>query len=93
LRDAGWTTFEDVLALAPNLNWSGDASLPRYVPRGPIGALDSSFRLTAQHYYTNGHLRDIYLNRDGTNEEDEINRKRAQLRPRSGEVRQRHVTT
>jgi len=165
LRDAGRTNFEDVLALVPNLNWSGDTSLPRYfqlrgigeleqyqgapnpsvgfliddidfsglgtagtlydldqidvlrgpqatryggnalagliylrsaeptpyfysrvdleggdygthseggVLSGPIESLDSSFRLAAQHYYTDGYFRDIYLNRDDTNKEDEL---------------------
>jgi len=165
LRDAGRTNFEDVLALVPNLNWSGDTSLPRYfqlrgigeleqyqgapnpsvgfliddidfsglgtagtlydldqidvlrgpqatryggnalagliylrsaeptpyfysrvdleggdygthseggVLSGPVESLDSSFRLAAQHYYTDGYFRDIYLNRDDTNKEDEL---------------------
>jgi outer membrane receptor protein involved in Fe transport len=165
LRDAGRTNFEDVLGLIPNLNWSGDTSLPRYfqlrgigeleqyqgapnpsvgfliddidfsglgtagtlydldqidvlrgpqatryggnalagliylrsaeptndffsrvdleggdygthsegaVVSGPIDALDSSFRFAVQHDYTNGYFRDIYLNRDDTNKEDEL---------------------
>ena len=165
LRDAGRTNFEDVLGLVPNLNWSGDTSLPRYfqlrgigeleqyqgapnpsvgfliddidfsglgtagtlydldqvdvlrgpqatryganalagliylrsaeptdtfysrvdldggdygthseggVLSGPVESLDSSFRLAAQYYYTNGYFRDLYLNRDDTNKEEEI---------------------
>jgi outer membrane receptor protein involved in Fe transport len=165
LRDAGRTNFEDVLALVPNLNWSGDTSLPRYfqlrgigeleqyqgapnpsvgfliddidfsglgtagtlydldqvdvlrgpqatryggnalagliylrsaeptpeffsrvdleggdfgthseggVVSGPIESLDSSFRLAVQHYHTDGYFRDVYLNRDDTNREDEL---------------------
>jgi iron complex outermembrane recepter protein len=164
LRDAGRTNFEDVLGLVPNLNWSGDTSLPRYfqlrgigeleqyqgapnpsvgfliddidfsglgtagtlydldqvdvlrgpqatryganalagliylrsaeptdtfysrvdldggdygthseggVLSGPVESLDSSFRLAAQYYYTNGYFRDLYLNRDDTNKEEE----------------------
>jgi outer membrane receptor protein involved in Fe transport len=165
LSDAGRTNFEDVLGLIPNLNWSGDTSLPRYfqlrgigeleqyqgapnpsvgfliddidfsglgtagtlydldqvevlrgpqatryganalagliymrsaeptkefysrvdleggdygthsegaVLSGPIDSLDSSFRLAAQHYYTDGYFRDLYLNRDDTNHEGEL---------------------
>jgi iron complex outermembrane recepter protein len=30
LQEAGRANFEDVLGLIPNLNWSGDTSLPRY---------------------------------------------------------------
>jgi outer membrane receptor protein involved in Fe transport len=40
LRDAGRTNFEDVLALVPNLNWSGDTSLPRYFQLRGIGELE-----------------------------------------------------
>jgi iron complex outermembrane receptor protein len=38
---------------------------------GPVDALDSSFRLAVQRYYTNGYFRNLYLNRDDTNREDE----------------------
>jgi outer membrane receptor protein involved in Fe transport len=38
---------------------------------GPVDALDSSFRLSAQRYYTNGYFNNVYLNRDDTNREDE----------------------
>ena len=38
---------------------------------GPVDSLDSGFRLAAQHYYTNGYYRDLYLNRDDTNRQDE----------------------
>jgi outer membrane receptor protein involved in Fe transport len=38
---------------------------------GPVDSLDSGFRLAVQHYYTNGYFRDLYLNRDDTNREDE----------------------
>jgi outer membrane receptor protein involved in Fe transport len=38
---------------------------------GPVDALDSSFRLAAQRYYTNGYFNNLYLNRDDTNREDE----------------------
>src|SRR3569833_2507437 len=34
---------------------------------GPVPALDSSFRLAAQHYTSNGYYRDVYLNRNDTN--------------------------
>lgn len=164
LRDAGRTNFADVLGLIPNLNWSGDTSLPRYfqlrgigeleqyqgapnpsvgfliddidfsglgtagtlydldqvdvlrgpqatryganalggliymrsaeptdtlygrvdldggdyntkseggVISGPIDSLDSGFRLAAQHYYTEGYYRNLYLNRDDTSSQDE----------------------
>jgi iron complex outermembrane receptor protein len=38
---------------------------------GPIESLDSSFRLAAQHYFSNGYYRDLYLNRDDSNRQDE----------------------
>jgi outer membrane receptor protein involved in Fe transport len=41
------------------------------VVSGPIDALDSSFRVAAQHFYTNGYYRNLYLNRDDTNAQDE----------------------
>jgi iron complex outermembrane recepter protein len=41
------------------------------VVSGPIDSLDSGFRIAAQHYYTNGYYRDLYLNRDDTNRQDE----------------------
>ena len=41
------------------------------VVSGPVDALDSGFRVAAQHYYTNGYYRNLYLNRDDTNRQDE----------------------
>jgi outer membrane receptor protein involved in Fe transport len=38
---------------------------------GPVEALDSGFRLAVQHYYTNGYYRNLYLNRDDINRQDE----------------------
>jgi iron complex outermembrane recepter protein len=38
---------------------------------GPIDSLDSGFRLSAQHYYTDGYYHNLYLNRDDTNRQDE----------------------
>jgi iron complex outermembrane recepter protein len=38
---------------------------------GPIAPLDSGFRLSVQHYYSNGYYHDLYLNRDDTNRQDE----------------------
>ena len=38
---------------------------------GPVNSLDSSFRLAAQRYYTNGYFNNVYLNRDDTNRENE----------------------
>jgi iron complex outermembrane receptor protein len=38
---------------------------------GPVDSLDSSFRLAVQRYYTNGYFKNVYLNRDDTNREDE----------------------
>jgi outer membrane receptor protein involved in Fe transport len=38
---------------------------------GPVESLDSSFRLSAQRYYTNGYFDNLYLHRDDTNREDE----------------------
>jgi outer membrane receptor protein involved in Fe transport len=40
LEDAGRVNFEDVLGLIPNLNWSGDTSLPRYIQLRGIGELE-----------------------------------------------------
>jgi len=40
LRDAGQQSFEDVLALIPNLNWAGDTSRPRYFQLRGIGELE-----------------------------------------------------
>jgi outer membrane receptor protein involved in Fe transport len=37
----------------------------------PLESLDSSFRLAVQHYYTDGYFRDVYLNRNDTNRENE----------------------
>jgi iron complex outermembrane receptor protein len=38
---------------------------------GPVDALDSGFRLAAQHYYTNGYYNNLYLNPHDTNRQDE----------------------
>jgi outer membrane receptor protein involved in Fe transport len=38
---------------------------------GPVESLDSSFRLAAERYFTNGYYNNVYLNRDDTNREDE----------------------
>ncbi|MGD0501448.1 MAG: TonB-dependent receptor [Steroidobacteraceae bacterium] len=38
---------------------------------GPVDSLDSGFRLAAQRFYTNGYYRNLYLNRDDTNRQDE----------------------
>jgi outer membrane receptor protein involved in Fe transport len=38
---------------------------------GPVDSLDSGFRLAAQRYYSNGYYRNLYLNRDDTNRQDE----------------------
>lgn len=38
---------------------------------GPVESLDSGFRLSAQHYYTDGYYHNLYLNRDDTNAQDE----------------------
>src|SRR3569833_51087 len=39
---------------------------------GPVPALDSSFRLAAQHYTSNGYYRDVYLNRNDTDRRGEL---------------------
>ena len=39
---------------------------------GPVESLDSGFRLAAQHYYTDGYYRNLYLNRDDTNRRGEL---------------------
>lgn len=41
------------------------------VVSGPVSSLDSSIRLAAQRYYTNGYFDNVYLNRADTNREDE----------------------
>jgi outer membrane receptor protein involved in Fe transport len=41
------------------------------VVSGPIDSLDSSFRLAAQHYYTDGYYHNLFLNREDTNRQDE----------------------
>jgi iron complex outermembrane recepter protein len=38
---------------------------------GPVDSIDSGFRLAVQHYYTSGYYRNLYLNRDDTNRQDE----------------------
>jgi outer membrane receptor protein involved in Fe transport len=40
LRASGQQHFEDVIALVPNLNWSGDTSRPRYFQIRGIGELE-----------------------------------------------------
>ena len=39
---------------------------------GPVPDLDSSFRLAAQHYRSDGYYRDVYLNRDDTDRRGEL---------------------
>ena len=39
---------------------------------GPVPALDSSFRLAAQHYSSDGYYRDVYLNRNDTDRRGEL---------------------
>jgi iron complex outermembrane recepter protein len=39
---------------------------------GPIPELDSSFRLAAQHYRSDGYYRDVYLNRNDTDRRGEL---------------------
>jgi outer membrane receptor protein involved in Fe transport len=39
---------------------------------GPIPALDSSFRLAAQHYKSDGYYHDVYLNRNDTDRRGEL---------------------
>jgi iron complex outermembrane receptor protein len=39
---------------------------------GPVPALDSSFRLAAQHYQSDGYYRDVYLNRNDTDRRGEL---------------------
>jgi outer membrane receptor protein involved in Fe transport len=41
------------------------------VVSAPIDSLDSSFRVAAQHYYSNGYYHNLYLNRDDSNRQDE----------------------
>jgi iron complex outermembrane receptor protein len=41
------------------------------VMSGPVESLDSTFRLAAQRYYSDGYYRNLYLNRDDTNRQDE----------------------
>jgi iron complex outermembrane receptor protein len=38
---------------------------------GPVESMDSGFRLAAQHFSTDGYYRNLYLNRDDTNRENE----------------------
>ena len=40
IKDAGQQSFEDVVALVPNLNWAGDSNRPRYFQLRGIGELD-----------------------------------------------------
>jgi iron complex outermembrane receptor protein len=39
---------------------------------GPVPELDSSFRLAAQHYSSDGYYRDVYLNRNDTDRRGEL---------------------
>jgi outer membrane receptor protein involved in Fe transport len=39
---------------------------------GPVPELDSSFRLAAQHYRSDGYYRDVYLNRNDTDRRGEL---------------------
>jgi iron complex outermembrane recepter protein len=39
---------------------------------GPVPALDSAFRLAAQHYRSDGYYRDVYLNRNDTDRRGEL---------------------
>jgi len=39
---------------------------------GPVPALDSSFRLAAQHYKSDGYYHDVYLNRNDTERRGEL---------------------
>lgn len=39
---------------------------------GPVPQLDSSFRLAAQHYSSDGYYRDVYLNRNDTDRRGEL---------------------
>jgi len=41
------------------------------VVSAPIDSLDSSFRVAAQHYYSNGYYHNLYLNRNDSNRQDE----------------------
>ena len=41
------------------------------VVSGPVEALDSAFRLAAQHYYTDGYYHDLYLHRRDTDAQNE----------------------
>src|ERR1700722_16033689 len=41
------------------------------VVSGPVDSLDSTFRLAAQRYYSDGYYHNLYLNRDDTNRQDE----------------------
>jgi len=42
------------------------------VVTGPVPALDSSFRLAAQHYKSDGYYRDVYLDRNDTDRRGEL---------------------
>lgn len=39
---------------------------------GPVPSLDSSFRLAAQHYRSNGYYHDVYMNRNDTDRRGEL---------------------
>jgi len=41
------------------------------VVSGPVESLDSGFRIAAQDFYSDGYYRNLYLNRDNTNNQDE----------------------
>jgi iron complex outermembrane recepter protein len=70
-----------VTSAAPEPEWSGRAELlagdydtrsAGAVLNGPVTALDSSFRLAVQHFYTDGYYHNVYLARDDTNRRDEL---------------------
>jgi len=42
------------------------------VVSGPVGSLDSGFRLAVQHYDSDGYYRDVYLDRDDTDRRGEL---------------------
>jgi iron complex outermembrane recepter protein len=42
------------------------------VVSGPVESLDSGFRLSAQHYYSDGYYHNLHLNRDDTNRRGEL---------------------
>jgi len=70
-----------VTSSAPAPEWGSSAELTYgdydtrslgAVLTGPVSALDSSFRVAVQDYYTNGYYHNAYLARDDTNRRDEL---------------------